>query len=136
MRPPSTRGWVLLLALATPAAHACDLPAGFVAQGRIESRETLLAYRTVPAQVEVGELFALEAFVCSKAAAPTGLRIDAQMPAHRHGMNYRPKVVAQGGGRYRADGLMFHMSGRWQLVFDVERGTAAERLTRDLVVGD
>jgi hypothetical protein len=112
------------------------MPAGFAPLARIESPRTVLAYRTVPANVEVGELFALEAVVCSKAGVPTGLRIDAQMPEHRHGMNYRPQVVALGGGRYRADGLMLHMSGRWQLVFDVERGAAAERLTRDLVVGD
>ena len=33
-------------------------------------------------------------------------------------MNYRPSVTPQGAGRYRAEGLMFHMPGRWELVFE------------------
>ena len=34
-------------------------------------------------------------------------------------MNYRPTVTATGEGRYRADGLMLHMAGKWELVFEV-----------------
>ena len=30
-------------------------------------------------------------------------------------------VTALGDGRFRADGLMFHMAGRWELQFDVQR---------------
>jgi hypothetical protein len=53
--------------------------------------------------------------------------VDAQMPEHRHGMNYRPTVSATGNGRYVAEGLLFHMPSRWQLRFDVERdGPAAQ----------
>jgi hypothetical protein len=29
-------------------------------------------------------------------------------------MNYRPTIRALGGDRYAADGLMFHMPGRWR----------------------
>jgi hypothetical protein len=49
-------------------------------------------------------------------------------------MNYRARVVAKGGGRYVAEGLLFHMPGRWQFVFDVERPGRTERLTHDLTV--
>ena len=31
-------------------------------------------------------------------------------------MNYRPQRRAKGDGRYRAEGLLFHMPGRWQFV--------------------
>ena len=34
-------------------------------------------------------------------------------------MNYRPSVVAAGGERYRAQGLMFHMPGRWVMTFEL-----------------
>ena len=41
-------------------------------------------------------------------------------------MNYRPVVTARPvGASYRADGLMFHMPGRWDLTFDVVAGAAA-----------
>jgi hypothetical protein len=63
-----------------------------------------------------GRHFALDVVVCARAGAalPVALRVDADMPAHRHGMNYRPTVRALGDGRYRADGLMLHMAGRWR----------------------
>jgi hypothetical protein len=34
----------------------------------------------------------------------------------------------------RADGLVFHMPGRWQLIFDVQIGGQAQRITEDIVV--
>jgi hypothetical protein len=43
-------------------------------------------------------------------------------------MNYRAVVVAQGPAQYRADGLMFHMPGRWDLLFDLVTAAGTERL--------
>jgi hypothetical protein len=125
----------LAWALAAPTASAqpCTAPAGFPPAGRIESRDTVLFYRTVPPAIEIGKHFVVVAVVCSQ-AAPSALRVDAQMPAHRHGMNYRARVSAQGDARYRAEGLLFHMPGKWQFVFDVERPGRTERLTADVVV--
>jgi hypothetical protein len=42
----------------------------------------------------VGRHFGLDIVVCARAGARAagGLRVDADMPAHRHGMNYRPTV--------------------------------------------
>ena len=57
------------------------------------------------------------------------------MPSHGHGMNYRPTVAALGGGRYRAEGLMFHMPGQWELTFIVQSAGASERITHTLVLG-
>jgi hypothetical protein len=54
------------------------------------------------------------------------------MPEHRHGMNYRPTVVKGGDGVYVAEGMLFHMPGRWQLLFDVERDGRVERLSTDM----
>ena len=61
-------------------------------------------------------------------------RIDAVMPEHRHGMNYRPTLDAKGNGHYVAEGFLFHMPGRWQLSFDVERGGRRTRLTSDVLL--
>jgi hypothetical protein len=83
----------------------------------------------------LGKHFALETIVCTKpGAAPKSLRVDAQMPEHRHGMNYRPAVTATAPGTYRAEGMLFHMPGRWDIAFDVVVGGRSERLTSTLRV--
>ena len=127
---------VLAMAAATAqAAPPCPAPPGFDARGRIELTEVVVLYRTVPPAIEVGRHFAVEAFVCARPpAAVTAVRVDAQMPEHRHGMNYRARVSAKGDGLYVAEGLLFHMPGRWQLLFDVERGGRTERLEAEVVL--
>lgn len=72
-----------------------------------------------PWPVPVGQHFALDIAVCAAPGTPvpTSLRVDADMPAHRHGMNYKPTMQALGDGRFAAQGLMFHMPGRWRLRF-------------------
>jgi hypothetical protein len=122
-RSPLLAAWIAVVAT---AGEACELSGG--GAQRIESPHHVVLYRAQPAP-RVGEHFALEFAVCP---APEGVRVDATMPEHRHGMNYRPTVTAQGGGRYRAEGLMFHMAGRWELVFEVRAGGATERLAQSL----
>jgi len=115
-------GW-LLLGLA-PAVPACELPGG-PAESLRTADHTIL-YRASP---RVGEHFVVELAVCPP---PDAVRVDASMPAHRHGMNYQPSIVPLGEGRFRAEGLLFHMSGDWQLLFEVRAGGKTERATRDL----
>jgi hypothetical protein len=133
MRARALAAFVAAAATACAAAQDCVAPAGFAPAGRADSRDTILVYRTEPARIEVGEPFALDAVICAK-SPPRVLRVDAQMPAHRHGMNYRARVTPQGDGRYRAEGLLFHMPGAWQFVFDLERPGGTERLTADVTV--
>ncbi|HKX38465.1 MAG TPA: cytochrome c peroxidase [Burkholderiales bacterium] len=91
---------------------------------RLESARHVLVYK--PSSLSVSQHFSIDIEACAKAGpAPKTLKVDAHMPAHRHGMNYAPKVVALGPGRWRADGLMFHMPGKWELVFVVD----GERIT-------
>jgi len=120
-----TRGLLLCAALAGPAAMACDLPGGPAQSLRTEGHTIL--YRVAP--VQVGRHFALELVVCPP---PDAVRVDASMPAHRHGMNYQPSIVPLGAGRYRAEGLMFHMPGDWQLLFELRAAGKTERATHDL----
>jgi hypothetical protein len=115
------------------AAASCAPLREFAAHGRVESGDVVVMFRTEPAPIEVGRHFSVEAIVCANPPA-RGLRVDAQMPEHRHGMNYRARVSAVGDGRFVAQGLLFHMPGRWQLLFDVERDGRTERLATDLVL--
>lgn len=107
------RAWALLVAL--PAAACPPAPAdgaGIAGDG------VQVAWRVdgAPA-IPAAQSFALIVRVCP--ADATLLAVDATMPAHRHGMNYRPSLQPLGGGRWRADGLLFHMSGAWELRLDL-----------------
>jgi hypothetical protein len=42
--------------------------------------------------------------------------------------------VPAADGRYRVEGLVLHMPGRWELSFDVRAGEESERLTHDIVL--
>jgi hypothetical protein len=121
------RSLLIGLALAAGAAQACDLPGG-PAQ-KIQSGRTLVLYRTQPSPLKVGQHFALEFAVCP---APESVRVDATMPEHRHGMNYRPTIAGSGEGPYRAEGLMFHMAGKWELMFEVRSGGKTERIVQSI----
>ena len=122
--------------LAGGSALACGEALGAGAR-RIDSTQFQLAYKLLPDPVPVGKHFAIDAVLCPKgnAALPAELRVDASMPEHKHGMNYRPSVTATGAGSYRAEGLMFHMPGRWELVFELRGSGAPLRLTQSLQVG-
>lgn len=127
------------LLLNATAVFACtpELPGG-KAQ-RVDSSQYALAWRTQPEKIEIGKHFAVELALCAKegAAVPQAVRVDAHMPEHRHGMNYKTTVTSSGAGKYRAEGLMFHMPGRWEYIFEI-RGAGAnsvvERLTTSVVL--
>lgn len=114
--------------VATFCAEAnCDAAPGVT---RAEGRTTVVAFKTQPAQIKVGEVFTLDATVCAKsgaALAVSALKVDATMPAHRHGMNYQPSVVKKEGA-YHVSGLVFHMPGSWQFGFDVDTAVGRERV--------
>jgi hypothetical protein len=128
--------YVGLAGLAGPAIAACgdQLPAA----GRLQASAggVALAFAPRPGPLAVGRHFALEVEVCIPPGtpAPAALRVDADMPAHRHGMNYRATVQALGPGRFVAEGLLFHMPGRWRFIFDLARAGGAPplRLTQEV----
>ena len=115
------------------AAFACtpDLAGAKAAAKTIESKSYALAFRTQPEKITIGQHFVVELAVCAKAgaAAPGNVRVDAHMPEHRHGMNYKTTISGVGAGKYRAEGLMFHMPGRWEYIFEVRSAGTTERLT-------
>jgi len=102
----------------------------------IDSDSYVVAFRTRPTKIEIGQHFAVEFAVCAKNAhpLPQSVTVDAQMPEHQHGMNYKPAIRKAGDRRYLAEGMMFHMPGRWELVFELKDSTQSRRLSRDLVV--
>jgi len=116
----------LLAAAALPLA-ACPLPGTPLQSGAVQ-----LSWAVVGPAIAVGRHFVLAVQTCP--ADATLVRIDATMPEHRHGMNYRPSLTPLGDGQWRAEGLMFHMAGRWELRFDVDSGGTIEHLRESVTL--
>lgn len=116
---------VLLAAASTAPAHAaCEL---LPEDGAVLMHESVsLAWKVEAAGIVVGEPFVLLLRTCPDDAQV--LRVDATMPAHRHGMNYRPAIESQGAGRWRVEGLLWHMAGRWALRVDLRLPAEPDRI--------
>jgi hypothetical protein len=61
-------------------------------------------------------------------------KLDASMPAHSHGMNYRASILPRDEGLFEAQGLMFHMPGKWQLRLDFTLEGEAGQVRLDYLV--
>ncbi|UYN97410.1 MAG: FixH family protein [Enhydrobacter sp.] len=121
--------------LSTPVWASCPLDPGVGTGWVAFSNHYMVAFRADPLRVETGVPFALVMNVCSKNGQPAELvAVDAWMPEHRHGMNYRTTIVPGQDGRYRVEGLLFHMPGRWEVNFDVRSGEETERLSHDILL--
>ena len=119
------------VALASPA-FAC--PAAEQGFRRLASVDAEVAYRWEPAELKVGRFFAAEVVACR---APNSepvreIRLDATMPAHGHGMNYRPAAAQTAPGHYKFTGLMLHMAGTWRVTIDLVQGSKRTRLTHEV----
>jgi hypothetical protein len=135
----------ILLALASTVALSerawadCPLDLGHGTGIVVYSDRFMIAFRPEPLRIEVGQPFMLLMNVCTKGGDPAELvQVDATMPDHKHGMNYAPTLKGTGEGRYRVDGLLFHMPGSWEVAFDVRPADKPDgeiqRLTHDFVL--
>jgi len=128
----------LLALLAATAAAAADADCAVrlpdsppAAQQTMGADGAMLAFAPNRWPLPVGQTLSLQIAICPPM---TLLAVDADMPAHRHGMNYRPSLRALGDGRYAADGLLLHMPGRWRFIFDLALDGRSVRLTHEVDV--
>jgi YtkA-like len=90
--------------------------------------------------VVTGDLFSVETVLTDAAGAPViggHVRVDARMPQHGHGMATKPEAdpgvcaapdtCTHPEGRYRMDGMKFHMPGDWTVTFDVDGPSGSDR---------
>ena len=90
------------------------------------------AWQPETGPITVGRPFALLVTLCPADALL--LRVDATMPEHRHGMNYRASIKPLGDRRWRVDGMLWHMSGRWELRLDLLAQGKEHRLRQSVVL--
>jgi len=82
--------------------------------------------------VPLNEHFTLEVLVSG--VEPRSVLVDADMPAHRHGMLSAPIVSSRGEGLYRVEGMLMHMPGDWVISVVLEGDGLDERLDFPLSV--
>lgn len=113
---------------AVPEASCAPAPPG--AQ-RIEQAPLQVHWVVQPAPISVSQPFSLRLGLCPARAEL--LRVDARMPEHRHGMNYRVRLLRE-GVEWQAQGLVWHMPGRWELMLLVRLDGVEHRLTQSVTL--
>jgi len=117
--------------LAAGQAAACDRPEAWTGGTKFAGKVWTAWWQSDPAPIPVGALFSIRFQLCGPPVDRVG--VSGWMPDHRHGVNYRPAVTLNGLSG-TAEGLMFHMPGRWQLILDVRGGAGREKLTAESVL--
>ena len=130
-----------ILCAAAVAVLGCGDPEPARAgSGRVESNagSYTVSFESTPRPIPLNQPFDLRFKVSAKGGSkagggtPLSIEIDARMPAHRHGMSRTPKLTTLPDGGYLAQGMMFHMPGRWELYFDITEGGRTERAQVDV----
>ena len=119
-----------LASLAATASAACPMPpagASLMADGPVQA-----AWQAEAGAIAVSRPFVIIVLLCPADAQL--LRVDASMPEHRHGMNYRTSLKPLGDGRWRVEGLLWHMAGRWELRLDVQSLGLSHRLRQSVLL--
>jgi hypothetical protein len=74
--------------------------------------------------IEINKIHAWVLSVRTSSGAPVTtaeISVLGGMPLHDHGMPTRPRVTEYlGEGRYRLEGMRFHMNGRWEVSVTVK----------------
>jgi len=112
-------------------AIACEKPAGWSAAKKIAGKTWSAWWRTNPAAIPLGDHFTVQFRLCGPAARRVTVR--GWMPAHQHGMNYKPSIALKDNAG-TAKGLLFHMPGKWQLILDVRGEGKREKLVAEMVL--
>lgn len=142
LRQAVLAGALALWAAASVAAPACGSDLSGAGRQQLDNQVVRVVFKPSVWPVPVGQHFGLKVAVCTPGGLPqrARLRVDADMPVHRHGMNYRTTVKSLGTGQFAVEGLMFHMPGRWRFIFDIDLEQAdgaggraqAQRLTHEI----
>jgi hypothetical protein len=130
---------LLCVACAAPAGPPADPLAGYSVAESSAGMFTA-AWRVVDrVAIPDNEPFELDVRLFEHADVDTPMTgaevvVSGWMPDHGHGMNRRPLAAEVAPGRYRVRGMLFHMSGSWQLFIDVIQGGVSERAQFDVQV--
>jgi hypothetical protein len=109
---------------------ACDLAGSEMVE--LETGVTL-HYRIDPSPLPIAQHFSMPFLVCrgGQPLALDSLELDALMPTHGHGMNYKANIEIQHDGLIEATGMLLHLPGPWQISVDLSNDDLARQIKID-----
>lgn len=96
-----------------------------------------VVWEPTPDPIPLNELFRLAVTVRDGDGRPlpgVELAVSAVMPEHGHGTNLEPRTRKVEEGRFAAEGLLFHMPGRWWIRMDLRRGEETAQAVFEVVL--
>lgn len=89
-------------------------------EGWTDGERFYVVTETTPDPIPFNEYFSVSVSILDSPEGdliPAGLNVlvDANMPAHNHGMNETPTMSVNNDGRFEAAGLKWFMTGEWAL---------------------
>lgn len=131
--------WILISMLTFTLVVTSGCDEGTVVIEKVTSSVTTTSgdyaidYTFIPDPIPKNEHFSMSLVVTRKDGAELPedftIKVDADMPAHGHGINTAPEIKKLPSGKFQVDGLLFHMGGQWELYIDVMESGIPDRAT-------
>ena len=106
--------WVSYLMMSSGTAFACDA----IGEPMVSDEKNAPVLYVKIDEVPLAQPFSMRITLCGEWDV-NELRVDATMPAHKHGMNYTPSVSALESNVFEIEGILFHMPGMWEMRIDL-----------------
>ena len=113
------------------------LACGFENGERISSLDdAMLHYRVKSPPLKVAQHFSMQFLLCRDETALQieAFKLDALMPAHGHGMNYKASINWLDDGLVEASGMLFHMPGQWRVTVNISYDGVARQTRLDFEI--
>jgi hypothetical protein len=124
-----------ILASSSGWAADCPMDLGHGTGWVVFSEHHMIAFRSDPMQVEVGEPVSLLMNVCTKSGEAAELvSVGVQFVGDVKVPSQHLSLSGGAQGRYRAEGLSFSEPGAWEIDFNVRSSGENEELTHELIV--
>ena len=92
----------------------------------------MVSWSSVDGEVPYNEPFSVELelkTLSELAMTQAEVDFDCRMPDHGHGMTVKTKVQPAGEGRFRVEGVLLHMRGRWVMSVDIRLDGITDKAT-------
>ena len=118
--PSKLIGFVMLVLLLQVSALAADTEQEWSSRRGVYT----ISFEAELDPIEINRIHAWVLTVRTSSGDPVTraeISVLGGMPMHDHGMPTRPRVTEYlGEGRYRLEGMRFHMNGRWEVSVTVK----------------
>ncbi len=96
------------------------------------------AWLTTNEPIEVSQATSITVTLCGDISNVERFEIDASMPSHGHGTNYKPEITqlssSDSAAKYQIDGLVMHMPGMWRWELQVVAPDGVDTLMKEFVL--